>query len=95
MWIIVFKERGTLMAKGPIARELREELISNIRGGMTVREASERYGVSAKTIYTWLRKSADGARGQTLELSRVKRENEALYRLLGRLTYQLSAGEKK
>jgi len=82
------------MSRGRISAEIRKEIISNVRGGMSVREAAERYGVSTKSIYSWLGKGAKGQRSDILEASRLRRENEALYRMLGRLTFKLNAGEK-
>ncbi len=37
--------------------------------------------------YNWLGRKVDG-KSEILELSPLKRENEALYQLVGRLTYQ-------
>lgn len=70
-----------------IKKELREELLKKVREGMSVKEAAERYGVSTASIYKWLGRKADG-KSDILELSRLKRENEALFQLVGRLTYQ-------
>jgi len=71
----------------PIKKEIRDELLKKVRDGMSVRDAAERYGVSTGSIYNWLGRKADG-KSEILEVSRLKRENEALYQLVGRLTYQ-------
>ena len=70
-----------------VKKEIREELLKKVREGMSVKDAAERYGVSTASIYNWLGRKADG-KSEILELSRLKRENEALYQLVGRLTYQ-------
>jgi transposase-like protein len=72
--------------------ELKAEILGKIREGMTVREVERLYGANTKTVYKWLGNSAQG--NGLLEASRLKRENEALYRLLGRMTYELKAGKK-
>ena len=77
------------MAKSTtVKKEIRDELLKKVREGMSVKDAAERYGVSTASIYNWLGRKADGGKSEILELSRLKRENEALYQLVGRLTYQ-------
>lgn len=76
------------MPKSPsVKKEIRDELLKKVREGMSVKDAADRYGVSTASIYNWLGRKADG-KSEILELSRLKRENEALYQLVGRLTYQ-------
>ena len=70
-----------------VKKEIRDEVLKKVREGMSVKDAAERYGVSTASIYNWLGRKADG-KSEILELSRLKRENEALYQLVGRLTYQ-------
>lgn len=77
------------MAKGkPTAPELRAEIVGKIRDeGMSVTVASATYGISSKSIYTWLREGVvDGNRNLILENNRLKKELEIAYRILGRLT---------
>lgn len=80
------------MAKGiPYDPKLKAEIISKIRdGGQSVSEVSAEYNVSSKSIYTWLREGVvDGNRNLILELNRLRKENEQLYRLLGRATAEM------
>ncbi|MGH9856736.1 MAG: hypothetical protein ACRD4B_02720 [Acidobacteriota bacterium] len=67
------------------------EVIAKIRdGGMSVTDASATYGFSTKTIYTWLKVGVvDGNRNLILELNRLRKENEQLYKLLGRATAEM------
>jgi transposase-like protein len=85
------------MAKGiPYDPKLKAEIVSKIRDeGLSVSEASAQYKVSAKSIYTWLREGVvDGNRNLILELNRLRKENEQLYRLLGRATAEMQKAKK-
>lgn len=62
---------------------------------MKVSDASAMYGVSAKSIYTWLREGVvDGNRNLILENNRLKKELEIAYRLLGIATVEMSRPKK-
>ena len=77
------------MAKGkPTDPSVRAEIVSKVRDeGMSVTVASATYGISSKSIYTWLREGVvDGNRNLILENNRLKKELEIAYRILGRLT---------
>jgi transposase-like protein len=67
---------------------VKAEIVSKIRdGGLSVADASTTYGVSSKTIYTWLREGVvDGNRNLILENNKLKKELEQAYRIIGRFT---------
>jgi len=75
----------------PINQQTKQTILTKIRdGGMSVTDASETYGVSSKTIYRWLREHVvDGNRNLILENNKLKKENEQLYKLLGRATAEM------
>jgi transposase-like protein len=80
------------MAKGtPTNPTVKAEIIAKIRDeGMRVTDASLQYGVSSKSIYTWLREGVvNSNRSLVLELNRLRKENEQLYKLLGRATAEM------
>lgn len=85
------------MAKGiPTDPKIKEEIINKVRnGGMSVTDASATYGVNPKSIYTWLRDGVvNGNRSLVLELNRLRKENEQLYKLLGRATAEMQKSKK-
>ena len=78
----------------PIDPIKKQAIITKIRdeGQRTVDVASE-YGVSTKTIYGWLKQGVGGD-GSALEIARLKRELEAVYGILGKVTAELKHPKK-
>jgi len=77
-----------------IAREVKLEILAKVKAGEKVSELSKQYGVSDKTIYSWLR----GQVTQEVswrEYKRVMKENEDLKKILGVLTLELEKAKKK
>lgn len=80
------------MPKGkPTDPNIKTEIVSKIRNeGLSVSDASTTYAVAAKSIYAWLREGVvDGNRNLVLELNKLRKENEQLYKLLGRATAEM------
>lgn len=72
-----------------IATDKKQQIVKEIRDdGKRVVDVAETHGVSTKTIYHWLR---DGIGGDSrdLEISRLKRELESVYGVLGKVTAEL------
>ena len=79
---------------GRIPKEIKEEIISKVEAGDRVSDLAEQYGVSPKTIYTWLRQDTGEAVVSVLQYNKLKRENEALKRLIGELTLDMHLQKK-
>ena len=76
------------------SKEIREEVLEKVRQGKKVSTVSHEYGINDQTIRNWLERDTDGNRSEILELSRLRRENEALLRLVGQLTYESETQKK-
>lgn len=77
----------------PISIARRNEIVSNIRdNGLSVTDASHNYQVSTKTIYRWLKENVSDI--STLEVNRLRRENEQLYTIIGKITAELKRSKK-
>jgi transposase len=77
----------------PIAKERKAEIIHKIKEeGLAVSKASELYKVSTKAIYGWLSSNVGDA--SALELNRLRKENEQLYNIIGRITAELKTSKK-
>jgi len=84
------------MPKGypSLSEEQKQEIIKRIKEkGERVADLAQEYGVVAKTIYNLLRRAAQGP-GALLELAKLKRENEALLKIIGQLTAEQKLGKK-
>jgi transposase len=75
-----------------IDQNIKTQVLSKVRDqGVSVSQAAAEYGISVKTIYGWLRAGVvDGDKNLVLELNRLRKENEQLYKLLGRATAELN-----
>ena len=82
------------MQRRVIPKEIKEEVLSKVRSGEKVASVAEQYGVSTKTIYTWLSRKAGQEVISPLKYNKLKRENEELKRLIGELTLDMSLGKK-
>lgn len=77
----------------PIKKEIREEILKKVKEGVGIKEVADQYSISDRTIYGWLQQSATKEPG-TLELVRLRKENQELYNLLGRATAELERSKK-
>lgn len=77
-----------------IASEVRQEILEKVKSGKPVLELASQYGVSDRTIYSWLKKKAIG-NVSVLEYNKLKRENQMLKEIVGVLTVELEKVKKK
>lgn len=77
-----------------LSQEQKQELINRVKEkGEKVADLAKEYGISPRTIYDYLRYSGHGS-GTLLELVRVKREKDALLKIVGQLIADQRSGKK-
>jgi hypothetical protein len=78
----------------PISKEIKDQILFRIKnGGVSGAQAAKDAGISSKTVYGWLAKEALGETS-ILELNRLKRENEGLCRIIGKLTLEMDKAKR-
>jgi len=78
-----------------VTREVKEQILNRIKNeGVSISQAAEEHGLSARTIYGWLRKKVDGFPAMS-DVLKLKKENAALKELVGEITLKLSETQKK
>ena len=77
-----------------IPKEIREEVLTKARAGEKVAQLAEQYAISTKTIYGWLTTDSGEEIISVLKYNKLKRENEELKRIIGKLTLDMSWGKK-
>lgn len=77
-----------------IPKEIKDEIVSKVKLGEPVLKLSKQYGVSDKSIYTWIRQDTGEEVVSLLKYNKLRRENEELKRLLGQVTLEMSLGKK-
>lgn len=84
------------MSKGypALAPEQKQEIIGRIKEkGERVADLAKEYGVVPKTIYNLLSRSGQNS-GALLELAKLKREKDALLKIVGQLIVDQKLGKK-
>jgi len=64
------------MQRRIIQKEIRDEVLAKAKVGEKVSVLASQYGISIKTIYTWLRLDTQELVVSVLQHNRLKRENE-------------------
>lgn len=77
-----------------ISAEIKKEILDKIKAGQTAKELAGLYGISDRTIYNWLKEGVGGG-VSPLEIGRLRKENEFLLKLVGRLTVDTTKLKKK
>lgn len=80
--------------KPKIATEVKQEVLSKVKSGEPAKDVAEKYGISVKTIYGWLRWNT--TKGVSwMEFAKLKRENQQLKEIIGVLSLEVEKSKKK
>jgi hypothetical protein len=77
-----------------VPKEIKNEILAKVKGGEKVAELARQYGISDKSVYTWLHQETGDPVISIIQYNRLKRENEELKKLIGELSLKLSLGGK-
>jgi transposase-like protein len=85
------------MPKGKpvVSADVKQQILNRIKNdGVPIAQIAQEHGLATNTIYGWLSK---GLKGQPtwMEVTKLKRENQALKELLGKLLYERETAQKK
>lgn len=79
----------------PIPQEVKKQILERVkRGEGSITQIAGEHGIHTSTIYNWLGKGVK-APPSIAELARLKRENQALLELIGKITVELELAKKK
>lgn len=82
-------------SKTIIRPEVRQQIVTRVKqGDKPIEDIAQEHGISKHVIYGWLSHDA-AAPPSTLELLKMRRENQALLELIGKITLELSVVKKK
>lgn len=76
-------------------QELKKEVLEKVKSGKTAQAVADEYGIKAKAVYDIIRRNSEGKESTEIELSKVKRERDVLYEIIGKLVYEGHKGKKK
>jgi transposase-like protein len=74
--------------------EFKQDVLEQIKNGTKVSEVCSQHNLSSKTVYAWLRAQADNTGTSSLELARLRRENQELKEIIGMFALDKKRTEK-
>lgn len=77
-----------------IDKAVKEQLLLDIKNGMKVSEAGTKYSVTPTTIYGWMKAQADNTGTSSLEIAKLRKENQELKELVGHFALEKKRVEK-
>ncbi len=77
-----------------ISTQTKEIVLAAIKNGISVAECAKTHNVSDKAIYRWLKLQADNTGTSSLELAKLRKENQELKELVGFFALEKKRSEK-
>ena len=77
-----------------VPKDLKIQILERVKtSGKTIKEIASEHGISAVTIYAWLKEGVVGFTSR--EVLKLEKENKELKQIIGELTVQLGTAQKK
>ena len=73
---------------------VKEEVLGKVRSGRKISDVAREHGINDMTVRNWLERDTVAGASEILETSRLRRENEALLRIVGQLTFESQMQKK-
>jgi transposase-like protein len=73
---------------------VKQAVLADIKNGMRVTEAARKHGTTDATIYAWLKVQADNTGTSSLEMAKLRRENEELKEIVALFALDKRRAEK-
>lgn len=81
--------------KRKVSTDVKNQILERIKKeGIPVPDIAQEHGIHPSTIYSWMVKGVT-APPSMLELAKLRKENQMLLELIGKLTVEVSAEKKK
>ena len=78
-----------------VPKVIREEVLRRVKeDGVTVPKAATDAGIASGTVYAWLSKESKTTNCDLIALNKLRRENEGLYEIIGKLTVAVEKSKK-
>lgn len=78
----------------PISQTIKDQVLLEIKNGTKVTEAALNHHISDKTIYAWMKAQADNTGTSSLEVAKLRKENQELKELIGIFALDKKRAEK-
>lgn len=79
----------------PVTPELRSQIITSIKEGMTIAQAAETHGLTARTIAKWMRRANGHSHASPTEVQKLKKDIEFLKSVILDLILEKKAAMRK
>jgi len=78
-----------------INNEKKKEILNKVKvEGIMVKEVAERYEISTKTIYRWIKEESETT-PSFWEVKKLRQENKVLKELIGTITLEMEKTKKR
>lgn len=77
-----------------VDKALKEEILLAIKNGSRVAEMSAKHDVSGPTIYGWMKAQSDNTGTSSLEIAKLRKENQELKEIIGWFALDKKRAEK-